>query len=119
MIRSINGGRYLTVSSGQPAPTYMNPPAAALGVGSIRFNPGQQSLEVYDGASWLHIQNLNASVDVNSETAAVIEWARSKMHQEQQLEKLMVKHPGLKDLHEKFEMLKILCEQEEKEKDGA
>jgi hypothetical protein len=31
----------------------------------------------------------------------------------------MDKHPGLKDLYDKFEMLKVLCQQEEKEQDGA
>jgi hypothetical protein len=36
------------------------------------------------------------------------------MHQERKLQELMDRHPGLKDLNDKFEMMKVLCQEEEK-----
>lgn len=119
MIRSITGSRYITVERGMPGPTYMNPPMSALNVGQVRFNSTLQGMEVYDGTTWLQIHSNHSSIDLNQEATAALDWVRHKMHQEKQLQELMDKHPGLKDLHDKFEMLRVLCEQEEKEKDGS
>ena len=119
MIRSLTGSKYVNVNSGVPGPTYMSPPMSALNVGQVRFNNSLQCLEVYDGATWLPILANHASVDLNHEATAALDWVRQKMQEEKDLQELMNKHPGLKDLYDKFEMLKVLCEQEEKEKDGA
>ena len=119
MIRSLTGSKYVTVDRGMPGPTYMSPPMSALNVGQVRFNNSLQGFEVYDGSTWLQIHGNHASVDLNQEATAALDWVRQKMQEEKALQELMNKHPGLKDLHDKFEMLKVLCEQEEKEKDGA
>jgi hypothetical protein len=44
-----------------------------------------------------------------------IEWAHNKMQEEKKLKEMMDRHPGLKDLYDKFEMMKILCIEEEKQ----
>lgn len=113
MIRSLTGGRHLLVMNGNPPPTYVNPVHGALNVGQMRFNTTNQALEVYDGSSWCTIHQGYSSVEMTPDAAAAIDWARDKMREEARLNELMAKHPGLKDLYEKFEMLKLLCEQEE------
>jgi len=119
MIGSITGSRYITVDSGNPAPTYMNVSVGALCAGQVRFNAGQQYFEVYDGNNWLQIHNNHSSIELNQEAIAAIDWAQHKMQEERELKSLMEKHPGLKDLHDKFEMFKSLCLEEEKENNGA
>ena len=37
------------------------------------------------------------------------------MEEEKKLQELIDKHPGLKELNDKFEMMKALCYEEEKE----
>jgi hypothetical protein len=39
-----------------------------------------------------------------------------KQHQERNLKEMMERHPGLKDLHDKLEMMKILCQEESEQK---
>jgi len=119
MIRSLTGSRYVSVNNGNPSPTYMNPSPGALNVGQVRFNTSLQGFEVYDGFNWLQIQSGHTHLDLTGDAASAIDWARQKMQEEQELKRLMDKHPGLKDLYDKFEMLKVLCQQEEKEQDGA
>jgi hypothetical protein len=40
-----------------------------------------------------------------------VDWAIRKQREEDELEALMKQHPGLKDLHDKLEMMKILCQE--------
>ena len=35
--------------------------------------------------------------------------------QEKKLQEMMERHPGLQELHDKFEMMKVLCHEEEKQ----
>jgi hypothetical protein len=71
-------------------------------------------MEVYDGISWYGINN-HVTVDLGMTSKEAIEWAHKKMQEEKRLQELMHRHPGLKDLHDKFEMMKVLCMEEEKQ----
>jgi hypothetical protein len=65
--------------------------------------------------SW-HTLGGDTSINFSKETVEVLEWARTKMQEEVKLRSLMDRHPGLKDLHDKYEMMKALCQQEENAK---
>lgn len=119
MISSITGSKYITVDRGDPAPTYMNTPLGALNAGQVRFNTGLQGFEVYDGVGWHTIHNNHSHLDLSHEAIAAIDWAQHKMQEEKDIKSLMEKHPGLKELYNKFEVFKTLCLEEEKENDGA
>lgn len=109
MIKDIIGGPGITVSGNYGRP-YINPGAQSAGI--TRYNTSTQNLEVYDGNSWLTMSSTpDISLDVS--TLEVITWARKKMAEEATLKQLMDKHPGLKDLHEKFELMKALCQTDE------
>ena len=113
MIKTINSGSsHITVSGGNPSLPHMSP--GAVSAGMVRYNPNMQQMEVYDGISW-HGVNSHATVDLGWDSKQAIEWAHHKMREEQQLKDLMAQHPGLKELNDKFEMMKILC-MEEKQK---
>jgi hypothetical protein len=55
------------------------------------------------------------TINLTTETTKILEWARDKMQQDAQLKDLMDRHPGLKDLNDKFEIMKVLCMEEEKQ----
>jgi hypothetical protein len=71
-------------------------------------------MEVYDGLTWHGIDS-HVTVDLGMTSKQAIEWAHKKMQEEKRLQELMDQHPGLKDLHDKFEMMKVLCMEEEKQ----
>jgi hypothetical protein len=111
MIKYINSGSpHITVSNSQN-PIPISPGAQSAGM--VRYNPNMQQLEVYDGIAW-HGLNTQATIDLGWDSRQAIEWAHKKMHQERKLQELMDQHPGLKDLHDKFEMMRVLCQEEEK-----
>ena len=116
MIKSINGGGdYLMVSNGGPVSQYFNNFSGALNVGQLRWNPNNQNMEVYDGNSWVMMNTNHVNIDLTTRTKDILSWAEYQMVQDRELRKLMEKHPGLKDLHDKFEMMKVLCQEEEKQ----
>ena len=111
MIKSISSGsQHIQVSGGGSLP-YMSP--GAVGAGMLRYNPNLQQVEVSDGITWLSFNN-SATIDLGYNSKQAIEWAYEKMQEERKLKELMAKHSGLKDLHDKFEMMRALCMEEEK-----
>jgi hypothetical protein len=106
MIKSIStqSPRWVMVYSPSQSP-YISP--GSMSAGMVRYNSGNSGLEVYDGNSWLTLTG-HADVGLSPEAQATMEWAYKKMKEDEQLEVLMQKHPGLKDLHDKFELMKAL-----------
>lgn len=116
MIKSLTSGTpYIMVSGGSTPPTYINHHHGALGVGDVRFNTAGQYLEVYDGSQWHQIYQNHANVSLSSEAVELLDWAKNKRIEERNLQNLMDQHPGLKDLHEKFEIMLELVRKEETE----
>ena len=97
------------------AKPYVNMYSGALNVGAVRYNPSSSLMEVYDGNSWQQFRD-DSTVDLANETKATLDWARQKMQEEQRLKQLMEQHPGLKDLHERFEVMLALVQNYEQTK---
>ncbi len=113
MIKQVNGGsEWLNVYSNQGSAPYINTSQPSTGM--IRMHPTLGRMEVYDGSQWHEIGNGTAEIDLSYNAKEVMSWARDKMHAEKKLATLLEQHPGLKELHDKFEMMRVLCEQEEK-----
>lgn len=97
MIKTINSsGRYMQVIGGSGS-TYVNANPSAQGVGNLRFNTSGQRLEVYDGSSWLELNMPHASVGLNPDAEAAIEWAHRQMTEEKRLAELAKDHPAVAD----------------------
>ena len=113
MINNIySNGRYIQVHSGS-ASTYTNSYAGALGVGNLRFSITNQCIEVYDGTTWIRLNMPDAHIGLNSEAESLLDWAKQKRDDEQLMQTLMAKHPGLKEAYERLEIMKVLCLEEE------
>ena len=118
MIKSINSsGDFLMVSGGNPSSNYLaysNVQNELRVTGNLRYNANTSNYEVYDGNQWQIINQANVNIDLTTRTKEILTWAEYKMHEERKLKELMDLHPGLKDLHDKLEMMKVLCYEEEK-----
>ena len=99
---------------GGSASTYVNNYNGLQNVGNMRFNTTSQCMEVYDGNYWIQINMGSVNVGLNYEAESILDWAKKKRDDDEQLKVLMERHPGLKDLHDKLEMMKVLCQEEEK-----
>jgi len=103
MIKAIHtSGKYIQVIGGS-ANTYVNANPGAQGVGNLRFNTIQQRLEVYDGSSWQELNMPHASVGLNPDAEAAIEWVQRQMAEEKRLEALARQHPAVADAMEAVE----------------
>ena len=98
MINSIIGGNNVVVNNGSSFMPYvkMSNPSA----GMTRYNGNNQSMEVYDGASWLQFASNHATIELTGTANAAITWALAKMSEEAQLERLAAEHPAVKAAYE-------------------
>lgn len=107
---STHSPRWMSVYSPSQSP-YISP--GSMSAGMVRYNNSSANLEVYDGNAWLTLSG-SADVGLTPEAQATLDWAYKKMKEDEQLEELMKKHPGLKELHEKFELMKALVTETDK-----
>jgi hypothetical protein len=120
MIKGIyQSGKYVTVAGGTATSLnvyYTNAAPQSSGAhgvaGQVRYSTIGQCLEIFDGNSWHPWYSSTANVGLTPEAEEIVDWAKNKMQQEQQLHALMEQHPGLKDLHEKLEIMKALVTRE-------
>jgi hypothetical protein len=111
MIKGINGGAHILVSNGYSHTPSISPGAQSAGM--VRYNANMHCLEVYDGTGWQPIGNASPTVELSPLARQAVDWAVRKQQEEDELQALMKQHPGLKDLHDKLEIMKILCQEEE------
>jgi hypothetical protein len=114
MINNIHGNsQWLNVETYQGNKPYINNTQPIAGM--VRYNIHNGGcMEVYDGSSWQPFANGSANIDLTEDTKRILEWAEVKMQEDQKLKDLIDRHPGLKELNDKFEMMRVLCMEEEK-----
>jgi len=64
--------------------------------GQLRYNTSTQSIEIYDGISWIVMGQQYATVDLGENTKSIMEWARKKMHEEALLESYAEQYPAIR-----------------------
>lgn len=111
MIKGLSGGKYITISGGNPSTTYINP--GAVGSGMMRYNGNMNCIEVNDGNSWKQMDMSYAQVQLDSEAEGLLDWAKKKRAEEMQLNELCKKYPGLERARSNFETFKQLVLAEE------
>ena len=94
MIKDITAsGPFIQVMGGGNYTPYINMSNPSAGM--TRFNGNTQSLEVYDGHSWMVMSSIVASVGLTGEAISILSWAKQKMEDESVLEKLAKEHPAI------------------------
>jgi hypothetical protein len=117
MIKNVyTNGPYITKTDNQ-ATNYMNNYSGAQGLGNIRFNTTNQSLEVYDGTMWHPIQMGTVSLSLTPDAVAAIAWASQQRHDEMKIKELAERHPAVADqlaavqeAEEKLRMVTLLVQ---------
>ena len=122
MLRTVSGsGRYMMVSGGMPAHTYINSSSGYMNVGDVRYNVQMQRLEVYDGQMWLEINTGHASVGLTPDAERALDWANQKIREEAELDRLAASNATIadlvnqkKELDDKIRMVQTLLQSEVK-----
>ena len=100
MINSITGMNQVVVNGGNSFMPYINMSNPSAGM--VRYNGNNQSMEVYDGTSWLQFNHGHASIDLSANANAAIAWAMNKMAEEAELQELVKTHPAIRAAYEAF-----------------
>lgn len=116
MITTNNSGRWMHVVPN--ATPYVNNYSGQSGAGMMRYNTSINCVEITDGMSW-HQYRPGATVDLSSDAQNALDWAYRKMQEEQRLSQLMAQHPGLRDLHERFQVMLALVQQSQDNNNGS
>ena len=88
-------GKYMYVNGGQ-ASTYVNNYSGAQGVGNLRFNTGNQNMEVFDGNSWVKLNTAVATIGLNSEAESLLDWTKQKRDEERSWKSLAESNQAVK-----------------------
>jgi hypothetical protein len=102
MIKYIaSSGRYTNVI-GESVANYINNYSGAQGVGNLRFNTTNQSMEVYDGNGWILLQMGHVNVGLTPEAESILDWAKKKRDEEIEIDLLAAANPAIKNLLEQI-----------------
>jgi hypothetical protein len=101
-------GKYMYINGGPSSSTYISP--GAVGAGMVRWNQNMSCFEVNDGNSWRILEMGYASVGLSPEAETLLDWAKIKMQEEQEMKRLAEDHPAvaiaLENLNKSQEQLK-------------
>jgi hypothetical protein len=102
MLRGINSrSKYLQVNSGTSS-TYVNNYGGSVGVGNMRYNTSTQTMEVYDGTTWIMLNMSYADVNLSGEAESLLDWVQKKRDEEFRRQVLAESNPAIKDLVEQI-----------------
>lgn len=108
MIKNIiNSGKHVHISERDFAGYYQT----GADTGTLRYNQVTRDLEVWNGSRWQAIST-SISIGLSPEAEDAINWVLKHKQEEERLEKLMQLYPALRDLKDKFEVMRILCSKE-------
>lgn len=97
MIKTIVGNNGVTVHNAATHWPYFSSNGTQLGVGNMRYNGNNQTIEVYDGLVWMALTGAHASIELEPATQSAIRWVHAKITEEHRLRELGDKHPAVAD----------------------
>ena len=113
MIKNIHSSsKHIQIGTGYSNVPPISPGAQSAGM--LRYNTSSNTIEVYNGVAWFGVETAT-DIMLSPVAQQAMDWAIKKMEEDSRLQSLMARHPGLKDLNDKFEMMKVLCQEEEKQ----
>ena len=75
------------------------------GAGMLRYANG--SLEAYDGYNWQDVSP-SLELELTEEVQEILAWARTKMFEDLKIKSLLDQHPGLREAHDHYEIMRAL-----------
>jgi nitrogenase molybdenum-iron protein alpha/beta subunit len=80
--------------------------------GQVQWNGLTKRLEVNTGTTWMPIDN-TVNLTTDSTVAETLKWAKEKMREEREFERLALEYPALDNARKQLEMIKVLVKSEE------
>jgi hypothetical protein len=96
MIRNVTYEPPFMVTTSGGSPSYGSP-------GTVRWNPNTGGLEADLYGMWQSVEQ-SAHLMLDASTKEVLQWARSKMKQEQDFLKIIELHPEIKEMKDKLDL---------------
>ena len=112
MIKGLLGNLGITVSGGDTSVPHIYQNTTNPMTGMMRV--WGSDTQVFDGTNWLNMNSSYATVSLDLESRELLVWVRRKMLEEQDLQSLMEKHPGLKDAKDRYEVMLALVQENSK-----
>lgn len=103
MIKTINTGKGIKVNQTYTSDIIFSP--GASGAGHVRWNPNMNCLEINDGVIWRQVNWNYPTIELDTETQEILEWAKNKMAQEREVEKLAQEYPAVAEIKEKMDLI--------------
>jgi hypothetical protein len=94
MIKGLMGSNGIAVNGGNTSLQYVNQNVSNPMQGMIRV--WGTDMQVFEGTSWTTIQTSYATVELDTETLMLLEWAKTKKRDEEMLLTLPSDHPSVK-----------------------
>jgi hypothetical protein len=94
MIKGLMGSRGIAVNGGNTSVPYIPQNNSNPIQGMIRI--WGSDMQVFDGSSWMNLSTSYATVELDTETIMLLEWARKKRVEEEMLLSLPSDHPAVK-----------------------
>jgi hypothetical protein len=101
MIQGISAGYGIHINNGYSGSPYVDQYKYDAG----RLRMINNTMEVYNGSSWVAITNGITNVELSGDVVEVVTWAKKKMAEEAKFKALAEKYPEIGDLHGKLEMM--------------
>jgi hypothetical protein len=119
MIKGLTGSKGVFVSGGNTSLQYVNQNPSNPMQGMIRV--WGTDMQVFDGSGWTNIQSSYATVELDGNTQRLLDWAKSQMEKENELQQLSRENPAvqialdnLKRAQEQLDVTIILSKEYEK-----
>ena len=117
MIKNVHGTQKYLVAYTNSASNYINHYTGAQGVGNMRFNTNNQTMEVYDGQIWQSLKMGDASVSLTQDAIEALDWVNLKREEERKIKALAETNTAVADqlaavreAEEKLRMITALVE---------
>ena len=106
MIKVINyTGKYISISGGNPVTNYINGQPILTGGGGGGGGSGYV---------WQILSSSSANIGLTSDAEEILDWAKNKKLEEEKILAIIEKHPGIKDIKEKLDVMMALVRESEK-----
>jgi hypothetical protein len=105
MIKGLMGSNGIAVNGGNTSLQYVNQNVSNPMQGMIRV--WGTDMQVFDGTNWTNIQTSYATVELDTETKLLLEWAKTKKRDEEMLLTLPSNHPSVKAAKQNLNKAKL------------
>jgi hypothetical protein len=113
MIKGLMGSRGIAVNGGNTSVPYVPQNNSNPIQGMIRI--WGSDMQVFDGSSWMNLSSSYATVELDTETIMLLEWARKKKVEEELLMTMPSDHPAVKAAKQNLNKVKLEVRQLEEQ----